>query len=426
MLENYPWNLRIFHNAVVINTNTAAIEAKGNVSKVWDRLKKTMSRLSSGSKIVEPQDDAAGLAVSSRLDSKKYRNLSAITNLQNAVSFVQTQNGYLNEVASALERMSELTLLAQDATKSNTDRELYDKEFQELKDFVNSTVGETFNGVAMFQRAYEGKSGYEVINYDGPRGGCECVGACQRAAAGLPCVRWMDAKADAESRGGHLATITSASEKETISDSIGGINELMWIGATDEDTEGSWKWVTGETWDYTDWAAGEPNNAGNEDYAVAGWGGGSWNDLPHSSGISRYLMEYSQTDSSTGGLEVTVDGDGNTFTHPLLVIPTVSGSIATTSDAATALSSIKTHIQSIANSRGKIGSTLGRIEYEMKNLHQLNENLESSISRITDLDIAEETMNMVKDKILSESSMISLNKANDLPKNHIKALLDIK
>jgi len=109
-----------------------------------------------------------------------------------------------------------------------------------------------------------------------------------------------------------------------------------------------------------------------------------------------------------------------------LVIPTVSGSIATTSDAATALSSIKTHIQSIANSRGKIGSTLGRIEYEMKNLHQLNENLESSISRITDLDIAEETMNMVKDKILSESSMISLNKANDLPKNHIKALLDIK
>ena len=407
MLENYPWNLRIFHNAVVINTNTAAIEAKGNVSKVWDRLKKTMSRLSSGSKIVEPQDDAAGLAVSSRLDSKKYRNLSAITNLQNAVSFVQTQNGYLNEVASALERMSELTLLAQDATKSNTDRELYDKEFQELKDFVNSTVGETFNGVAMFQRAYEEKPDYEVINVDGG-------------------ISWMDAKADAESRGGHLATITSASEKETISDSIGGINELMWIGATDEDTEGSWKWVTGETWDYTDWAAGEPNNAGNEDYAVAGWGGGSWKDLPHSSGISKYLMEYSQTDSSTGGLEVTVDGDGNTFTHPLLVIPTVSGSIATTSDAATALSSIKTHIQSIANSRGKIGSTLGRIEYEMKNLHQLNENLESSISRITDLDIAEETMNMVKDKILSESSMISLNKANDLPKNHIKALLDIK
>ena len=392
---------------MVINTNTAAIEAKGNVSKVWDRLKKTMSRLSSGSKIVEPQDDAAGLAVSSRLDSKKYRNLSAITNLQNAVSFVQTQNGYLNEVASALERMSELTLLAQDATKSNTDRELYDKEFQELKDFVNSTVGETFNGVAMFQRAYEEKPDYEVINVDGG-------------------ISWTDAKVDAESRDGHLATITSASEKEIILGNIGVIDGFMWIGATDEDTEGSWKWVTGETWDYTDWAAGEPNNAGNEDYAVAGWGGGSWNDLPHSSGISKYLMEYSQTDSSTGGLEVTVDGDGNTFTHPLLVIPTVSGSIATTSDAATALSSIKTHIQSIANSRGKIGSTLGRIEYEMKNLHQLNENLESSISRITDLDIAEETMNMVKDKILSESSMISLNKANDLPKNHIKALLDIK
>ena len=408
VLESCRRNLRIFHNAVVINTNTSAIGAKGNVSKVWDRLKKTMSRLSSGNKIVEPQDDAAGLAVSSRLDSKKYRNLSAITNLQNAVSFVQTQNGYLNEVASALERMSELTLLAQDATKSNTDRELYDKEFQELKDFVNSTVGKTFNGVAMFQRAYEKKTEYEVINVDGG-------------------ISWTDAKVDAESRGGNLATITSASEKETILDNIGGVDGFMWIGATDEETEGSWKWVTGENWDYTNWSGGEPNNAGNEDYAVAGWGGGgSWNDLPNSWGISRYLMESSQTDSSTGGLEVTVDGDGNTFTHPLLVIPTVSGSIATTSDAATALPSIKTHIQSIANSRGKIGSTLGRIEYEMRNLHQLNENLESSISRITDLDIAEETTKMVRDKILSESSVISLKKASDLPKNHIKALLDIK
>ena len=408
VLINHRWNLSFFYNAVVINTNTAAIEAKGNVSKVWDRLKKTMSKLSSGNKIVEPQDDAAGLAVSSRLDSEKYRNLSTITNLQNAVSFVQTQNGYLNEVASALERMSELTLLAQDATKSNTDRELYDKEFQELKNFVNSTVSKTFNGVAMFQGAYEEKPEYEVINVDGG-------------------ISWTDAKVDAESRGGHLATVTSASENETISDEIGGADGFMWIGATDEETEGSWKWVTGENWDYTNWSGGEPNNAGNEDYAVAGWGGGgSWNDLPNSWGISRYLMESSQTDSSTGGLEVTVDGDGNTFTHPLMVIPTVSGSIATTSDAAIALSSIKTHIESIANSRGKIGSTLGRIEYEMRNLRQLNESLESSISRITDLNLAEEATKMIKDKILSESSVISLNKANDLPKNYIKALLGIK
>ena len=75
VLESCRRELRIFRNLVVINTNTAAIEARGNVTKVWDRLKKTMSRLSSGNKIVEPQDDAAGLAVSSRLDSKKYRNL---------------------------------------------------------------------------------------------------------------------------------------------------------------------------------------------------------------------------------------------------------------------------------------------------------------------------------------------------------------
>ena len=394
---------------MVINTNLAAIQANGNVSKIWDRLKKSMSKLSSGSKIVEPQDDAAGLAVSSRLVGQKYRNLSAKSNLQNAASFVQTQNGYLKEVASALKRMSELTLLAQDGTKSDADRELYDKEFQELKGFVNGTVDKTFNGVAMFQSTYEEKTEYEVINVDGG-------------------ISWTDAKADAESRGGHLATITSAAEKETILGLLGGsISDHMWIGATDEGTEGTWKWVTGEEMDYTDWSGGEPNNAGNEDYAVAGWGGGgSWNDLPNSWGISKYLMESSQTDSSTGGLEVTFDGDGNTFTHPSLIIPTVSDSIATTSDAATALSNIKAHIQSIANSRGLTGSTLSRIEKEIINLQQLNENLESSISMITDIDLAEVITEMMRDKILSESSVISLNSANNLPKNHIKALLDIK
>jgi hypothetical protein len=72
---------------------------------------------------------------------------------------------------------------------------------------------------------------------------------------------WHEAKVDAEARGGHLATITSLSEQHDI-------QELMrntalphfWLGATDEETEGKWEWITGETWDFTNWNAREPSN----------------------------------------------------------------------------------------------------------------------------------------------------------------------
>jgi flagellin len=66
------------------------------------------------------------------------------------VSFSQTQDGYLKKVAKALDRMSELSMLAQDVTKSDVDRSLYDNEFQNLGDFVNATANRDFNGVSMF------------------------------------------------------------------------------------------------------------------------------------------------------------------------------------------------------------------------------------------------------------------------------------
>jgi flagellin len=86
-------------------------------------LSKSLARLSSGQKIVNPSDDAAGLAVASRLDAQIQRTNAAKTNVSNAVSFTQTQDGYLKKIGKALDRMSELTLLAQDVTKSDADRE---------------------------------------------------------------------------------------------------------------------------------------------------------------------------------------------------------------------------------------------------------------------------------------------------------------
>ena len=68
----------------------------------------------------------------------------------NAVSFAQTQDGFLNKVGKALDRMSELAMLAQDETKTNTDRALYDKEFQTLDSYIVDIAKKDFNGVSLF------------------------------------------------------------------------------------------------------------------------------------------------------------------------------------------------------------------------------------------------------------------------------------
>lgn len=89
---------------------------------------------------------------------------------------------------------------------------------------------------------------------------------------------WTNAKSNCAAMGGHLVTITTSGENSFIFN----IWPSGWIGLTDEVTEGVWRWVTGETYSYTSWNPGEPNNSGNEDYGQF-VGGGRWNDLPNTS-----------------------------------------------------------------------------------------------------------------------------------------------
>lgn len=113
-------------------------------------LAKSLNRLSSGSKINSPEDDAAGLAVSLRFDAQVSRINAARNNIGNATSFAQTQDGFLKKVTKALDRMSELAVLAQDVTKTDADRELYNAEFNTLGAYVDEVATKEFNGVALF------------------------------------------------------------------------------------------------------------------------------------------------------------------------------------------------------------------------------------------------------------------------------------
>lgn len=148
---------------MVINTNSNAVEAASSLQRSSAQLSRSLARLSSGSKIINPSDDAAGLAVSEKLEAQNSRVLAARTNTQNAMSLLQTTDGFLQGMMQTLNRMSELSMMTRDVTKNENDVALYTTEFEQLKDQLRSVVGEdgewsnngsepigTFNGISLF------------------------------------------------------------------------------------------------------------------------------------------------------------------------------------------------------------------------------------------------------------------------------------
>lgn len=138
---------------MIINTNLQAQKAAYNLSVSQNSLNKSLNRLSSGQQITDPSDDAAGLAMGQRLDAQLRRLDAAKSNVGSTMSYLQTQDGYLQKVSKALQRMSEISILAQDVIKQPTDLSLYDKEFQTLASYISDISGKDFNGVSLFNGA---------------------------------------------------------------------------------------------------------------------------------------------------------------------------------------------------------------------------------------------------------------------------------
>ncbi|HVU15768.1 MAG TPA: flagellin [Candidatus Didemnitutus sp.] len=136
--------------SVVINTNYAATVAANNLASSNAQLQESLNRLSSGSKIVNPADDAGGLAVSMKLSAAAARSGAAASNIGNSVSYLQSQDGVLSVTGSVLSRISQLKTLYADPTKNASDLANYDSEFTQLQGELSSLTSETFNGVALF------------------------------------------------------------------------------------------------------------------------------------------------------------------------------------------------------------------------------------------------------------------------------------
>ena len=135
---------------VVINSNASATSSSFNLSRANESLRKSLERLSTGKRINSAADDAGGLSVAYKLNSRINRTQAIIQNSQNALSYLQVQDSSLATAGKIVDRMAELRTMAQDITKNTGDIENYTKEFVELQSQLQQVSKEKFNGISLF------------------------------------------------------------------------------------------------------------------------------------------------------------------------------------------------------------------------------------------------------------------------------------
>ena len=134
-----------------ISTNTAALRAGAYLSSNNANLQKSLDRLASGKKVTTPVDDPGSLAVSMKLSAAVNRIQGAQNNVQNAISFLEVQDGMLDTVGQIIDRMSELKgLSSSDPMKSDADIASYNNEFKDLQAQLHSISQQKFNGVSLY------------------------------------------------------------------------------------------------------------------------------------------------------------------------------------------------------------------------------------------------------------------------------------
>ena len=133
---------------ISINTNISATRASQFLASNHQNLQKSLDRLSSGKRITQPADDAGGLAVSMKLENSINQLEGAANNIANAISFLQVQDGILENIGNIVMRLGELKSMSEDVIQNGTT--IYDSEVTDLSAQLNAyttATNNTFNGV---------------------------------------------------------------------------------------------------------------------------------------------------------------------------------------------------------------------------------------------------------------------------------------
>jgi len=414
--------------SVLINTNSAATMAANNLATSNGLLQRSLNRLSSGSKIVNPADDAGGLAVSMKLTAAARRQGATNANLGNAVSFLQSQDGALKVTGKVLERIGELKTLASDPTKNADDLANYNAEFNALQAELTSLGQETFNGIKLF--------GSTALKVGTTEDGTGSVSATGVELLGAPAFSaFSDNFADFSNWTSTLGSATTSSNM-LLPNTGGGIGTVK--------TNQSFTGPMTINFDV--------NVPGTGDMVMLNLGSNLISMMSDGSEINRsnwYSVKVVVDDTGTAstyingastpaGTQSGIDLTGGQIS--LMNIGAGSGTIrnfSVTSDGATggvsdvasaanlaslSQASLTNAISDVATYRAQNGASQSRLGFASEVLATNKANLEAANSRIIDVDVAEESTQLARYNVLVQAGTSMLAQANQSPQVALRLL----
>lgn len=151
-----------------VRTNVSALMGAGQLSRTNKGLANSLARISSGFRVNKAADDAAGLGVATNLETQIGSTRTAMRNINDGISIIQTAEGASNEVTDILQRMRELAVQSSSGTLGNTERSFIQDEFVQLRSEVSRIAQVTeFNGITLNNNTTSSINVQVGINSDG-------------------------------------------------------------------------------------------------------------------------------------------------------------------------------------------------------------------------------------------------------------------
>ena len=374
-----------FQQGFRINTNTASLNTYRSYGSAQAGLEKNIERLSSGLRINKAADDAAGLAISDRMNNQVRGMQQANRNVQQGNNMLQTAEGAMNEIGNILGRMRELAVQSASDTVSSDDRSSIDLEFDQLRSEINRIANSTeYNNTKLVDgsKAKTGTAKNVTASDDGlTLDSTTGISVTSTAAIGTYSIT--------ESGGDLTLTLDGTSVAQTVSVTASGEQEVQFdeLGITLKLN--------------SNFTAGELGTAG-ADIEVEG----ASQDITLQIGAdntSQDRLAFNLGAMTDEGLGISLSKLG--------------GSGATITDAQSAINQLDAAIAKVNDERSNVGALQNRLEFTSSNLMNSIQNNAASMSTIRDADFAAEAADLAKNQILVQSGTSMLAQANSLSQN---------
>jgi len=376
----------------VINTNTAASLTANAMTQNQRAMNQTMERLSTGSRINSASDDAAGLAIVSKMDAQITGLNQAVRNSNDAIAMIQTADGAAIEVDAMLQRMRELAVQSENATNTATDLQNLNREFSSLANEIERVATTTqYNNIEIMDQSTNrvfqiGDDNGETmtVNLDtfqlseGGTGGTAAV----TTFAGIDNAETAALNGDITFRLFDGQSITLAAADTADLASTAGLAAVFNNVAT---------------------AAGIEVTASGTD------AGGLvlTNDLVEATLHTAVLMSAAANATSTATTTAT-GANGGVMGADISAFLTFGSN----AEAAGTLDQLDAAIAGVAAKRAEYGAWTNRLEHTVDNLTNVSQNTASARSRIEDADYAAETTELARTQIIAQAATAMLSQAN--------------